>query len=109
VTHTLFVTLLVLAALSQTPRKQTFTGIISDNMCGTAGHSRMQMGPTDAECTTACIAAHGALYVLVVGKNEYTLSDQTKPEAFAGRKVRVVGTLDVKKKEIRVESLAAAR
>ena len=103
------VILLALAVLVQSPRRQAFTGIISDSMCGSAGHAGMRMGPTDAECTTACIAAHGALYVLVVGKNEYTLSDQRKPEAFAGGKVRVIGTLDAKKREIRVESIAAAK
>ena len=101
----LFVTLLALAALSAAPRTQTFTGFISDNMCGVSGHARMQMGPTDGECTTACIAAHGAEYVLVVGKNEYTLSDQKTPERFAGQRVRVVGTLDARRKTIQVESI----
>ena len=100
---------LALTALSAAPRKQTFTGIISDSMCGNGGHAQMRMGPTDAECTTACIAAHGALYVLVAGKNVYTLSDQKTPEQFAARKVRVVGTLDAKTRTIQVESIAAAK
>ena len=101
--------LLALAILSAAPRKQTFTGVISDSMCGTAGHAQMRMGPTDAECTTACIAAHGALYVLVVGKNEYTLSDQKTPERFAALKVKVVGTLDPKTRVIEVESISRSR
>jgi hypothetical protein len=103
------VPLLALSALSAAPRPQTFTGIISDNMCGAAGHARMQMGPTDAECTTACIAAHGARYVLVVGKNEYTLGDQKAPAQFAGQKVKVVGALDAKRKTIRIDSITTAR
>ncbi len=104
-----FVVLLALTAFAAAPRKQTFIGVISDSMCGAAGHAQMRMGPTDAECTDACIAAHGSLYILVVGKNEYALSDQKTPEAFAGRKVRVVGTLDAKTRTIQVQSIAAAR
>ena len=100
---------LALSVFSAAPRTQTFTGFVSDDMCGTAGHARMQMGPTDAECTTACIAAHGALYVLVVGKNEYTLSDQKAPASFAGQKVRVVGTLDAKRKTMRIDSITTAK
>jgi len=67
------------------------------------------MGPTDAECTLACISAHGATYVLYDGKTEYTLSDQRTPESFAGQKVTVTGTLDAKTKTIHVESIRAAK
>lgn len=105
-------TLAVLLALSQVsaaPRKQTFTGIITDSECPKADHSRMQMGPTDAECTIACINIHGALYVLYDGKNTYTLSDQFTPEKFAAQKVKIVGTLDPKTKIIKVESITAAK
>jgi hypothetical protein len=101
--------LLAAAALSAAPAKQTFAGIITDNMCAKDGHSRMRMGPTDAECTIACIAAHGAMYVLYDGKDVYTLSDQRTPEKFAGQKVRVVGTLDTRTKTIQVESMIAAK
>ena len=101
--------LLAVAALSAAPGKQTFTGTITDNMCGKAGHSQMRMGPTDAECTIACISAHGATYVLYDGKNVYTLSDQQTPEKFAAQKVTVTGTLDAKTKTIRVDSITAAK
>ena len=101
--------LLAVAALSAAPGKQTFTGIITDNMCGNAGHSHMRMGPTDAECTIACISAHGAAYVLVSGKDVYTLSDQRTPEKFAAQKVKIVGTLDAKTKTIQVDSITAAK
>ena len=101
--------LLAVAALSAAPGKQTFTGIITDDMCGKAGHSQMRMGPTDAECTTACISAHGATYVLYNGKEIYTLSDQRTPEQFAAQKVRVTGTLDARTKTIRVESIKSLR
>ena len=101
--------LLAVAALSAAPATQTFTGTITDNMCGKAGHSQMQMGPTDAECTTACVGAHGATYVLYDGKNVYMLSDQRTPEKFAAQKVRVIGTLDGKTRTIQVDSIATAK
>jgi hypothetical protein len=97
------------AALSAAPAQQKFTGIISDDMCAKGDHSRMQMGPNDAECTKACIALHGAAYVLYDGKSEYVLSDQKLPEKFAGQKVAVVGALDAKTKTIKVESIKAAK
>jgi hypothetical protein len=99
---------LTLALPSAAQSKRTFTGTIIDDMCARAGHAAMRMGPTDAECTAACVSIHGAGYVLQNGKDIYTLSDQRAPEKFAGRKVRVVGTLDAKAKAIAVESIAAA-
>ena len=100
---------LAVAALSAAPGKQTFAGTITDNMCAQAGHSHMQMGPTDAECAMACVSAHGATYVLNSGKNVYKLSDQRMPEKFAAQKVRVVGTLDTKTNTIQVDSISAAK
>jgi hypothetical protein len=101
--------LLAIAALSAAPQKQTFTGIITDSMCPDADHSSMRMGPTDAECTRACIEIHGASYVLYDGKQTYTLSDQKTPEKFAAKKVIVTGVLDANTKTIQVESIAAAK
>src|SRR5580692_11008063 len=88
--------LLIIALLAAAPGKQKFTGVVTDSMCATADHSQMRMGPTDAECTIACVEAHGAAYVLYDGKKAYTLSDQKTPEKFAGKKVTVTGTLDAK-------------
>jgi hypothetical protein len=96
-------------ALSAGQGRQTFTGVITDDMCPLGDHSRMQMGPTDAECTKACINAHGAAYVLHDGKSAYVLSDQETPERFAAQKVRVVGTLDAVTMTIQVESITAVR
>ena len=99
---------LALATLSAATSKRTFTGVITDDMCATkAGHATMRMGSNDAECTLACVDAHGASYVLFDGKTAYKLSDQTKPQQFAGRKVRVVGTLDLKTRTIQVDSITA--
>jgi hypothetical protein len=101
--------LLAAAALSAAADKQTFTGVVTDNMCGKDGHAQMRMGPNDGECTVACVAAHGAMYALYDGKQLYTLSDQRTPEKFAGQRVRVVGTLDAKTKVIQVESMSPAK
>jgi len=101
--------LLAVATLSAAAGKQTFTGTITDSMCPKADHSKMQMGPTDADCTLACIDIHGATYVLYDGKDTYALSDQHMPEKFAAKKVRVVGTLDAKTKTIQVDSITAAK
>jgi hypothetical protein len=102
-------TVLAVTALSAAPRTQTFIGTITDSMCGNAGHSSMRMGPTDAECTIACIDAHGAAYVLYNGKNVYALSDQQLPVKFAGRRVKIVGTLNAQTKTILVESITATK
>ena len=95
---------LIIAALVAAPAKRKFTGVITDSMCSSGNHKGMRMGPTDAECTVACVLAHGALYVLYDGKEVYTLSDQTSPEKFAGKKVTVTGTLDAKTKTIHMDS-----
>ena len=96
-----------MATLAAAQGKQKFTGTVTDSMCPEADHSRMGMGPTDRECTIACINAHGALYVLYDGKDAYALSDQQAPEKFAGKKVTVTGTLDARTKTIQVDSISA--
>ena len=105
----LILSLLAIAALPAAPGNQKFTGVVTDSMCANANHSQMRMGPTDAECTVACISEHGAAYILYDGKDAYTLSDQQTPEKFAGQKVTVMGTLDVKTKTIHVDSMTAAK
>jgi hypothetical protein len=101
--------LFVAVALSAAQETQTFTGVITDDMCPTGTHSHMRMGPTDAECARACIMAHGGAYVLYDGKSAYVLSDQKTPEKYAAQRVQVVGTLDEKTKTIRVASIVPAR
>lgn len=86
-----------------------FTGTITDSMCASGNHTQMRMGPTDAECTIACVDAHGALFVLADGANAYTLSDQKSPEKLAGKKVTVTGTLNTRTRTIQVESITAAK
>ena len=104
----LLASLFVVASLSAGQSTQTFTGIITDSECATGDHSRMRMGSDDAECARACVSAHGASFVLYTGKEVYALTDQQTPDKFAGQKVRVTGTLDVKTKTIQVKTITAA-
>ena len=81
---TLIFALLITATLAAAQAKRTFTGTITDNMCPTGDHSRMRMGSTDGECTVACVAAHGALYVLYDGKEDPQLPDLKIPQVNIG-------------------------
>jgi hypothetical protein len=112
VKRTIF-SLLIVSALATVPGsaqgQRKFTGVITDSMCSAGDHKSMRMGPTDGECTIACVLAHGALYVLYDGKEVYTLSDQKTPEKFAGKKVTVTGSLDAKTKTIQMGSIVAAK
>jgi len=102
------VVLLVIVSLSAAAGAETFTGIVTDEICPNGDHSHMRMGDTDAECARACVSAHDAAFALYDGKNSYTLTGQSA-EKFAGQKVRVVGTLNAKTRAITVESIAAAK
>jgi hypothetical protein len=104
----LILSLLLIAELAAALGKQKFTGTITDSMCAQADHSQMRMGPTDAECTMACVSVHDAMYVLYDGKEVYTLSERI-PEKFAGKKVTVTGTMDARRKTIQVDSITAAK
>lgn len=101
--------LLLVTALEPVQGKQTFTGVITDDMCANGDHSKMKMGPSAAECAIACVDAHGASFVLHDGQTIFRLNDQKSPEKFAGKKVNVTGTLDAKTKVIRVDSMTAAK
>ncbi|HEV2288417.1 MAG TPA: DUF5818 domain-containing protein [Candidatus Acidoferrales bacterium] len=94
----------ILAGLAfAAPKPQTFTGAISDSMCG-ASH---MMEGTAKDCTLKCVAG-GSAFILVDAKGKiYKLSDQAKPRAFAGENVTVTGTLNGDM--IDVASIAAAK
>jgi len=96
------------------PADRSFTGEIMDSACASMGsHSGMMSkegGPKTAKaCTAACVKG-GAKYVLYdsATKKTYQLDDQSKPEQFAGEKVKVVGTYDATSKTIHVTSITSA-
>lgn len=96
-------TVFAAAALMFAAAPKTFTGVITDAMCG-KDHSSMNVKP-DAKCVTECVKM-GSKYALVVGDDVYELSGQV-PEKFAAQKVTVKGTLSGK--TIQVQSIAAAK
>jgi hypothetical protein len=85
----------------------TISGVISDSMCG-KDHSGMgELGKDPVACTKACIGK-GAKYVLVDKSGSiYQLSDQEKPQEFAGRTVSIEGHIDPAEKSIHVHSMIA--
>ena len=99
--------LVVLAAapVFAADKPQSFTGKVSDAMCG-AHH--MMAGASDADCTRACVK-QGSKYALVVGDQVYTLEggDAAALDKLAGQKATVTGTL--KEKTITVASVAPAK
>ncbi len=84
---------------------RTFSGVITDAMCG-KDHAMMRVSP-DSKCVTECVK-RGSKYALYDGKTAYVLSDQKSPEQFAGKKVKITGTLDQKANVLKVDSIAAA-
>jgi hypothetical protein len=84
---------------------ETFTGVITDTMCG-AKHGMMKDQPDD-QCVKMC-AKGQYVYALFDGTNVLKLSDQKTPAKFAAQKVMVTGTLDPKTKTIKVSSIEPA-
>jgi hypothetical protein len=85
---------------------QTFTGTVTDTMCGSS-HKAMNMG-SDPQCVTDCVKA-GDKYALWASNTVYVLSDQKAAAPYAAKKVTVKGSLDKSGKTIQVTSIAAVR
>jgi hypothetical protein len=81
----------LLAASVLSAADGSWTGYISDDMCGVKN-----AGGNGAECTTKCVKEHGAKYVFVNdGDNKiYAIDAQDKVAAHAGHHVVVKGTVD---------------
>src|SRR6266576_5967527 len=73
---------------------QTFTGEVSDSMCG----AKHMMQGKAGECARACVGK-GSSYALVVGDKVYALQSDDKAAQeelgkLAGEKAKVTGTAD---------------
>ena len=100
--------IILFAAAALAASSATFTGVITDSMCG-ANHAAMKVTP-EAKCVRDCVKMSKQVkYVLYDGKNSYTLSDQETPAQFAAQKVRVTGTLYPKPGVIKVEKIEPAQ
>ena len=100
--------LAVLPDMAAGSSTQTFTGKVSDAMCG-AKH--MEAGIAPADCVRACVQK-GAKYALVVGDKIYTIStsDQASLDELnklAWEQATVTGTANGD--TISVKSVAAAK
>jgi hypothetical protein len=97
----LVVTLLVSGCMAMAA--ESWTGTVSDSMCG----AKHMMAGGAKKCTLECVDA-GSKFVLVDASGKvYGLSDQKKPRPFAGEKVKVAGTL--KGDTIEVSSIEEAK
>jgi hypothetical protein len=96
----------VLAAVTTVANAaDTFTGIISDTMCGAKPHSLMKLkGQTDGECIKMCTKGP-YVYALIDGTNVMKLSDQKTAAKYVTQNVKVTGTYDQKTNTIRVTSI----
>jgi len=99
----LFIGLMITVAAA---KDQTFTGEVSDSMCG-AKH----MMESKAECTRACVSK-GSNYALVVGDKVYTLQTSDKAaldqlNSLAGQEAKVSGKANGD--TITVSKVAAAK
>lgn len=94
---------------------KVFTGEIGDSQCAMNVHSldksHLEMlkvksvGKTSEDCTLYCIRNRGGRFVLQNKGKVYRLDKQELAEGFAGRKVKVTGTLDSKTETIQVRSI----
>ena len=83
---------LVLLASSGFAADQTWTGAISDKMCG-ADHKKMGGKMSDRDCTLACTKG-GTPYVLVVdGKVYQLIGHDADLKTHAGHTVNLMGEL----------------
>jgi hypothetical protein len=94
--------MLLSAGLAATVQAATFTGVITDTMCG-AKHEMMKNQP-DAQCVRMCAKGQYG-YALFDGTTVLKLSDQKTPAKYAAQKVKVTGTLDEKTHTIKVTSI----
>jgi len=97
----------VLIPTSFAASAQTFTGTVSDAMCG----AKHMMQGDDAACLRACVQK-GSKYALVVGDKVYTLDAKDKAtldklDKLAAAKATVKG--EVNGDTIEVSSVAAAK
>jgi hypothetical protein len=95
------------SAATPASKTETFTGKVSDTMCG----AKHKEGMSPADCVRACVK-HGAKYALVVGNKVYSLdasSSAAKDELnkLAWEDAQVTGTANGE--TIEVKSVTAAR
>lgn len=94
---------------------EVFRGEIADSQCALNVHSLTQShkemleaknaGSTPADCVWYCVKERGGRFVLQNKEKVYRLDVQNLSKDYAGRKVRITGTLDTKTNTIHVKSV----
>jgi type 1 fimbria pilin len=98
----------------------TLQGSIVDSQCAFNVHSEsrshewmikkgVQNATDEKSCTLHCVKDMGGSYVLVVKKDVYRLDDQAKTEPFAGKDVKISGTLDAKTHTIHIVEITESK
>ena len=103
-----FLALALASALTTVAEKrQTFTGVITDTMCGSK-HA-MNIRPDD-KCVRECVKMDPKKwnYALLVAAEAFALSDQQTPERFAAQ-VKVTGTIFEKVKILKADRIETVR
>jgi len=98
----------------------TLEGSIVDSQCAYNVHSEshshdwmikrgVQKASDEKSCTTHCVNDMGGSYVLVVKKDIYRLDDPDKAEPFAGKNVKITGTVDEKAHTLHVVEIQESK
>ena len=103
---------LVVASAAWGQSARVFHGEVSDSQCAlnvhslTRSHQEMlkskSMGGTSNTCAVYCIEHLGGYLVLSSGNDVYRLDRADLVHGFEGRRVKIMGTLDTKLKQIHV-------
>jgi hypothetical protein len=109
------VCLMAIYPLARGGDEKTFKGEIADTQCALNVHSLSQshkemieMKPevkTNADCARYCVKERGGRFVLQTPDKVYKLDAQVLAEQWAGLKVKVIGTLDLKTETITVKTI----
>jgi hypothetical protein len=108
----------VLLAHAGDEKTRIFRGQIADTQCAlnihslTRSHTEMlkskKMGGTPGACSTYCVRYLGGDFVLSSKDEVYRLDNQEKVGQFAGQKVKITGTMELKSKTIHVVTIEPA-
>ena len=96
---TMFISLvLALGLMTAGAVEKTWTGKISDSMCGAKHNTSAEHGGkkmSDRDCTLACVREHNAKYVFVSGGKVYKVGNQDfgALQEHAGHTVKLTGEM----------------
>lgn len=107
----------VTGAGNEQPR--VFTGEIADSQCAlnvhslTRSHQEMlkskYMGGTAKDCAEYCVKYLGGDFVLSTKDEVYRFDNPEKARPFAGKTVKITGTLEPKMRLIQIEKIDAVK